>query len=423
MAVSLGPLRLARNDRPDGRSGVPVTCGVTAPRGFVAAGVHCGLKKEKLDLAIIASTAAEPATVAGVFTRNQVQAAPVLYCREVAAGGRARAIVANSGNANACTGESGLADTWAMAACTGAALEIDSEHVLVASTGVIGVPLPMPTVLAGIDLAAAELGPDGGQRAAEAILTTDTRPKIDALRLELAGGEVTLGGIAKGAGMMAPDMATTLAFVTTDAKVAPAALDLALRRAVEPTFNSVTVDGDTSTNDSILVLANGAAGVEVASADDLERFTDALERLLGRLAVALIADGEGANRVIEVRVGGARTDAAARQVATTIANSPLVKTAYRTGQPNWGRFMGAIGRSGVDVVEHRIAIAVSAAGERVEVVSGGLGVTDDLEPLGRAMLADHSVLHVDLGLGSGRWTVWTCDLSEGYIQINASYIS
>ena len=423
MAVSLGPLRLARNDRPDGLSGVPVTCGVTAPRGFVAAGVHCGLKKGELDLAIIASTAAEPATVAGVFTRNQVQAAPVLYCREVAAGGRARAIVANSGNANACTGESGLADTWAMAACTGAALEIDSEHVLVASTGVIGVPLPMPTVLAGIDLAAAELGPDGGQRAAEAILTTDTRPKIDALRLELAGGEVTLGGIAKGAGMMAPDMATTLAFVTTDAKVAPAALDLALRRAVEPTFNSVTVDGDTSTNDSILVLANGAAGVEVASADDLERFTDALERLLGRLAVALIADGEGANRVIEVRVGGARTDAAARQVATTIANSPLVKTAYRTGQPNWGRFMGAIGRSGVDIVEQRIAIAVSAAGERVEVVSGGLGVTDDLEPLGRAMLADHSVLHVDLGLGSGRWTVWTCDLSEGYIQINASYIS
>ena len=400
-----------------------MSCGVTAPRGFVASGVHCGLKKEKLDLAIIASTAAEPATVAGVFTRNQVQAAPVLYCREVAAGGRARAIVANSGNANACTGESGLADTWAMAACAGAALEMDSEHVLVASTGVIGVPLPMSTVLAGIDLAAAELGPDGGRRAAEAILTTDTRPKIEVERVELAGGEVTIGGIAKGAGMMAPDMATTLAFVTTDAKVAPAALDLALRKAVEPTFNSVTVDGDTSTNDSILVLANGAAGVEAASGKDLERFTDALERLLGRLAVALIADGEGANRVIEIRVGGARTDAAARQVATTIANSPLVKTAYRTGQPNWGRFMGAIGRSGVDIVEQRIAIGVSAAGVTVEVVRGGLGVTDDLEPMGRAMLADHSVLHVDLGLGSGRWTVWTCDLSEGYIQINASYIS
>ncbi len=400
-----------------------MSCGVTAPRGFVASGIHCGLKEEKLDLAILASTAAEPAAMAGVFTRNQVQAAPVLYCREVAAGGRARAIVANSGNANACTGESGLADTWAMAACAGAALEIDSEHVLVASTGVIGVLLPMPTVLAGIDLAAAELGRDGGRQAAEAILTTDTRPKIDALRVELAGGEVTIGGIAKGAGMMAPDMATTLAFVTTDAKVAPAALDLALRRAVEPTFNSVSVDGDTSTNDSILLLANGAAGVEAASGKDLVRFTDALERLLGRLAVALIADGEGANRVIEVRVGGARTDAAARQVATTIANSPLVKTAYRTGQPNWGRFMGAIGRSGVDIVEQRIAIAVSGAGERVEVVRGGLGVTEDLEPLAQAMLADHSVLHVDLGLGSGRWTVWTCDLSEGYIQINSSYIS
>jgi len=400
-----------------------VSCGVTAPRGFVAAGVHCGLKAEKLDLAIIASTAAEPAAVAGVFTRNQVQAAPVLYCREVAASGRARAIVANSGNANACTGESGLADTWTMAACAGAALEIDSEHVLVASTGVIGVLLPMPKVLAGIDQAAAELGADGGQRAAEAILTTDTRTKIEAETVELGGGEVTIGGVAKGAGMMAPDMATTLAFVTTDAAVVPAALDQALRRAVEPTFNSITVDGDTSTNDSILVLANGAAGVEAASAKDLERFTDALERLLGRLAVALVADAEGANRVVEIRVGGARTNAAARQVATTIANSPLVKTAYRTGQPNWGRVMGAIGRSGVDIVEQRIAIAVSTPEERVEVVRGGLGVTEDLEPLGRAMLADHSVLHVDLGLGSGEWTVWTCDLSEGYIQINASYIS
>lgn len=397
--------------------------GVTAPRGFVASGVHCGLKEEKLDLALIASTTSEPAAMAGVFTRNQVQAAPVLYCREVAAGGRARAIVVNSGNANACTGESGLADTWAMAACVGAALDIDSDHVLVASTGVIGVPLPMPTVLAGIDRAATELDPDGGSRAAEAILTTDTRTKIEVETVELAGGEVTIGGIAKGAGMTAPDMATTLAFVTTDAKVAPAALDSALRKAVEPTFNSVTVDGDTSTNDSILLLANGAAGVEAASGKDLERFTEALERLLGRLAVALIADGEGANRVIEVHVGGARTDAAARQVATTIANSPLVKTAYRTGQPNWGRFMMAIGRAGVDIVEQRIAISASASGEHVEVVRDGLGVADDLDPLERAMLADHSVLEVDLGLGSGSWTVWTCDLSEGYVQINASYIS
>ncbi|MCY3965769.1 MAG: bifunctional glutamate N-acetyltransferase/amino-acid acetyltransferase ArgJ [Acidobacteria bacterium] len=400
-----------------------MSAGVTAPRGFVAAGVHCGLKDEKLDLALIASTTSEPAAMAGVFTRNQVQAAPVLYCREVAAGGRARAIVANSGNANACTGDAGLADTRAMAERTASALDLDSDHVLVASTGVIGVPLPMPTVLGGIDLAAAELGPDGGSRAAEAILTTDTRTKIETLSVELEGGEVTIGGIAKGAGMMAPDMATTLAFVTTDAKAAPEALDMALRRAVEPTFNSVTVDGDTSTNDCVLLLANGAAGVEAASAADLDRFAAGLEHVLGRLAVALIADGEGANRVIEIRVGGARTDAAARQVATTIANSPLVKTAYRTGQPNWGRFMGAIGRSGIDVVEQRIAISAGAGGERIEVVRDGLGVTDDLEPLERAMLADHSVLEVDLGLGSGSWTVWTCDLSEGYVQINASYIS
>ncbi|MCY3927123.1 MAG: bifunctional glutamate N-acetyltransferase/amino-acid acetyltransferase ArgJ [Acidobacteria bacterium] len=400
-----------------------MSAGVTAPRGFVAAGVHCGLKDEKLDLALIASTTSEPAAMAGVFTRNQVQAAPVLYCREVAAGGRARAIVANSGNANACTGDAGLADTRAMAERTASALDLDSDHVLVASTGVIGVPLPMPTVLGGIDLAAAELGPDGGSRAAEAILTTDTRTKIETLSVELEGGEVTIGGIAKGAGMMAPDMATTLAFVTTDAKAAPEALDMALRRAVEPTFNSVTVDGDTSTNDCVLLLANGAAGVEAASAADLDRFAAGLEHVLGRLAVALIADGEGANRVIEIRVGGARTDAAARQVATTIANSPLVKTAYRTGQPNWGRFMGAIGRSGIDVVEQRIAISAGADGERIEVVRDGLGVTDDLEPLERVMLADHSVLEVDLGLGSGSWTVWTCDLSEGYVQINASYIS
>ena len=281
----------------------------------------------------------------------------------------------------------------------------------------------MPTVLAGIDQAATELGPGGGVSAAEGILTTDTRPKIKVEKVGLAGGEVTIGGIAKGAGMMAPDMATTLAFVTTDAKASPETLDLALRKAVEPTFNSVTVDGDTSTNDCVLMLANGAAGVEAESADDLERFTAGLQRVLGRLAVALIADAEGANRVIEVRVKGARTDAAARQVANTIANSPLVKTAYRSGQPNWGRFMGAIGRAGVDIVEQRIGIAVLADGERVEVVRGGLGVSDNLEGLARTMLADHTVLEVDLGLGAGRWTVWTCDLSEGYIEINASYIS
>ena len=400
-----------------------MSCGVTAPQGFVAAGVHCGLKKRRLDLSIIASTADEPSALAAVFTRNQVQAAPVHYCREVLAGGRARAIVANSGNANACTGEPGLADARAMAERAGAALDMDPGHVLVASTGVIGVPLPMPTVFAGIDQAANELGPGGGVSAAEGILTTDTRPKIKVEKVGLAGGEVTIGGIAKGAGMMAPDMATTLAFVTTDVKASPETLDLALRKAVEPTLNSVTVDGDTSTNDCVLVLANGAAGVEAESPDDLDRFTAGLQRVLGRLAVALIADAEGANRVIEVRVKGARTDAAARQVANTIANSPLVKTAYRSGQPNWGRFMGAIGRAGVDIVEQRIGIAVLADGERVEVVRGGLGVSDKLEGLARTMLADHTVLEVDLGLGAGRWTVWTCDLSEGYIEINASYIS
>ena len=400
-----------------------MSCGVTAPRGFVAAGVHCGLKKRRLDLSIVASTASEPSALAAVFTRNQVQAAPLLYCREVLAGGRARAIVANSGNANACTGEPGLADARAMAERTGAALGMDPAHVLVASTGVIGVPLPMPTVLAGIDRAAAELGTGGGVAAAEGILTTDTRPKIKVEKVALAGGEVTIGGIAKGAGMMAPDLATTLAFVTTDAKASPEALDRALRTAVEPTFNSVTVDGDTSTNDCVLMLANGAAGVEAKSADDLDRFTAGLQRVLGRLAVALVADAEGANRVIEVRVKGARTDAAARQVANTIANSPLVKTAYRSGQPNWGRFMGAIGRAGVDIVEQRIGISVLAEGERVEVVRGGLGASDNLEGLARTMLADHTVLEVDLGLGAGRWTVWTCDLSEGYIEINASYIS
>lgn len=400
-----------------------MSCGVTAPRGFVAAGVHCGLKKRRLDLSMIASTADEPSTLAAVFTRNQVQAAPVLYCREILAGGLARAIVANSGNANACTGEPGLADARAMAERAGAALDMDPGHVLVASTGVIGVPMPMPTVLAGIDQAATELGPGGGVSAAEGILTTDTRPKIKVEKVDLAGGEVTIGGIAKGAGMMAPDMATTLAFVTTDVKASPEALDLALRTAVEPTFNSITVDGDTSTNDCILLLANGAAGVEAESADDLEGFAAGLQRVLGRLAVALIADAEGANRVIEIRVKGARTDAAARQVANTIANSPLVKTAYRSGQPNWGRFMGAIGRAGVDIVEQRIGIAVLAEGERVEVVRGGLGVSDNLEGLARTMLADHTVLEVDLGLGAGRWTVWTCDLSEGYIEINASYIS
>ena len=397
--------------------------GVASPQGFKAAGVHAGIKRRKLDLALVATE--RPATVAGALTLNQVQAAPVHYCREVLREGTAKAILVNSGNANACTGEQGMEDTKAMARACAAALGTEASEVLVASTGVIGVQLDMPPILEAVPKIAAVLGADdaSGAAAAEAILTTDTVPKAAALQFETAGGVVTLGGMTKGSGMIAPAMevphATTLGFVTCDAAVELDDLRAVLARANEATYNSITVDGDTSTNDTLCVLANGAAGGPSLQGDDLDLFERALTELLGYLARSIVYDGEGATRLIEVRVGGAQSESDARAVAQTVANSPLVKTAFHSGEPNWGRFLMATGRAPARVEESRVSIALNGT----RIVEAGRGCLDDLEVVAEGMRRPEVVLQIDLGLGDGAAAVWTCDLSQQYVHINASYIS
>jgi glutamate N-acetyltransferase/amino-acid N-acetyltransferase len=386
-----------------------------SPAGFRAAGVHCGVKREKPDLALLVSEV--PASVAGVFTTNRVKAAPVRYTQAAVARGRAQAIVVNSGNANACTGEPGLADAAEMATLTGAALDLDPELVLVASTGVIGVPLPMEAIRRGIPHAARSLAADGSA-AAEAIRTTDRFAKTAAVRLDLGGVRVTIGGMAKGAGMIHPNMATTLCFLTTDAALPPAVLRLALTRAVADSFNSITVDGDTSTNDTVLLLANGrAGGAPITNGAELTRFTAGLTAVASELAKMVVRDGEGASRLVAIEVAGALSDAEAHQAAMTVANSLLVKTALHGGDPNWGRILAALGRSGVEMAEDRTDVLFGD----LEVVRGGLGVPGVAAAAAAILAQDEVTVRIHLGSGSGTSRVWTCDLSEEYVRINGSY--
>lgn len=404
---------------------LPVAGHVTAPQGFFAAGVHCGLKPGRPDLALVVSD--RLAAAAGVFTTNRVQAAPVRYSRRALESGTARAIVVNSGNANACTGERGERDARAMAQGTAHALGIAPEHVLVASTGVIGVPLPIAKIEAGIAAAAGlVLGQRddaqrqaGGAEAASAILTTDTRAKTLALRVELPGGPVTVGGMAKGAGMIHPDMATTLAFLTTDAAIEAPLLRALLRDAVDRSFNCITVDGDTSTNDCMLVMANGAAEVPVAGDEAVDRFAAALRAACLELAKMVVRDGEGATKLLTIRVSGARSDAEAKQAAMAVATSLLVKTAVHGGEPNWGRILSAVGRSGAQMREEKTRIFLGD----LEIVSGGVGALTDLAPAAAALAQPEIELTIELGLGPGTAQVYTCDLSAEYVRINGSYIS
>ncbi len=397
---------------------VVVAGGVTAPAGFVTAGVAAGIKRTgALDLAILASTT--PATAAGLFTTNLATAAPVLVSREhlEATGGRARAIVVNSGCANACTGPAGMQVARLMCAETARALECEAEEVLVASTGVIGVQLDPRTVSAGIIDAAHQLGAAHHAAAARAIMTTDPFPKDHAVRADLPGGAVTIGGIAKGSGMIEPNMATMLAFLTTDAAVDARMLRQALADACDDTFNAITVDGESSTNDSVFLLANGASGVRVGPAD-YHRFVDALREVCLELALGIVRGGEGATKLVTVRVTGGATDACARKAARAIANSPLVKTAIHGGDPNWGRLVAVAGRSGAHF---------DLAGARVEV--GGVVLFeqgrpfDERAPQAAAHLRqkDVSVL-VDLGTGGPHEArIFTCDFSADYVKINAEY--
>ena len=388
---------------------------VTSPKGFRAVGVHCGVKREKPDLAILVSDV--PASAAGVFTTNKVKAAPVRYTQRAVADGRAQAVVVNSGNANACTGEPGLADSAEMAKLTAEALGLETGLVLVASTGVIGVPLPMEAIRSGIPQAAHSLSADGVS-AARAIMTTDRFPKTAAAQLEIEGVEVTIGGMAKGAGMIHPNMATTLCFLTTDASVPPAVLRRALACAVGDSFNAITVDGDTSTNDTVLLLANGCAGgPAITNGEALQRFTAALTLVAGELARMVVRDGEGATKMVEIAVEGAASEVEARQAAMTVANSLLVKTALHGGEPNWGRILAALGRSGVEMNEETTDVSFGA----LEVVHGGLGVNGVWDAAAAVLEEKDISIRIRLGVGNGAAKVWTSDLSEEYVRINGSY--
>lgn len=392
---------------------------ITAPLGFRAAAVAAGIKPGRSDLALIFADA--PCAAAGVFTQSRAAAAPVLVSREHLASGRARAVVINAGCANAATGAAGLRDAREMAAVTAASLGCTPQEVLVASTGVIGVPLPMERVRAGIAAAAGRLSREGGSDAANAILTTDTRPKTACVPVSIGGRAVTIGAMAKGAGMIAPNMATMLAFFTTDAALSPALLRRALVDAVGESLNRITVDGDTSTNDTALLLASGAAGAPEVAAEgpDLEAFRRGLTQAARALAEAIVRDGEGVTRIAQVRVEGAPSDSDADRIARTVAESALVKTALHGGDPNWGRILAAAGRAGVAVDLGRADIFVGD----VWVAEGGAARPYAEADAAAAMREDPVRLRLDVHAGQGRGWLWTSDLTHGYIDINAHYRS
>jgi len=392
---------------------------VTAPRGFRAAAVASGIKAEGLDLALL--VADRPSAAAGVFTRNRAQAAPVLVSREHLAAGQARAVVINAGCANAATGETGLRDARETARLVADAVECRPPEVVVASTGVIGVALPMGALRNGIPRAAAALAPDGGPIAARAIMTTDTRPKEVVVEFPLGGQTARVGGMAKGAGMIAPNMATMLCVLTTDAGIASPLLASALREAVGESLNRITVDGDTSTNDMAVVLASGAVSAPpiTGAGRDYDALRDALTQATRDLAEKIVRDGEGASRFAEVRVEGAMSPGDADRIARTIAESPLVKTALHGGDPNWGRILAAVGRSGIAVDIDRVDIHLGP----VWVAEGGRARAYAESEAHHAVTQDPVRIRVDLHAGKASGWIWTCDLTRAYVDINAHYRS
>jgi glutamate N-acetyltransferase/amino-acid N-acetyltransferase len=397
--------------------------GITAVPGILAGGVAAGLKPSgKKDLALIHSPT--PARAAAVFTSNQVKGAPVLVSMEHIRSGQVQAILASSGCANVCTGERGVKDAREMTKLVGDLLRIPATHVLIAATGVIGTALPMDKVRAAVPKLVKSLSPQGGRAAAEAILTTDTRPKEAAARLEVGGRSVTIGGIAKGVGMLEPHLATMFCFVATDAAVARGALGALVRRAVERSFNRITVDGDQSTSDTVAVLANGLAenAPLEAGSRGLRQLAAGLEAVMERLARQLVGDGEGATKLVTVSVRGAASRRDALLAARSVANSPHVKTAVNGGDPNWGRLMMALGKSAARVEQDKVAIDVQdARGAETLVERGMLRDGARLDRVREIMSRPEYEIAIDLGLGRGEDRVWTCDLSEEYVRINGKY--
>ena len=387
---------------------------ITSPEGFSAGATRAGINEraaDKPDLAVLFSEA--PCTAAAMFTTNRLKTASVMLSgRRVQEREKIRAVVVNSGCANTYVGEQGMADAVEMSQLAGESIGVESEDVFVASTGVTGVPLPMETIRAGIGRIT--LARDGGHELARAIMTTDTRPKEAAVRVKDGDVEFTIGGVAKGSGMIHPDLATLLCFIATDANVEKGFLQEALKKAVDASFNMISVDGDTSPNDTVLVMANGMRGSVPPAA-----FEAALERLCVSLARGIVADGEGATRLIEVTIAGAAGTLEARAAARTVVGSSLVKAAVYGADPNWGRVMAAVGRSGVEVEEARFDMAIGG----IAMVKGGKALPFS-EAAVRKLLQDKEVtVGVNLNLGSGSATAWGCDLSPEYVTINSEYMT
>ena len=397
---------------------IEIAGGITAPSGFSAGVAECGIKYNgRPDITVIVSDI--PASCAGVFTTNRIKAAPVLVSREHVRNGIARAIIANSGNANACTGEDGIEAAMAMAAETARLIHCDPSEILVASTGVIGQKFPTRKVIKSLASAVSNLSSANDNKAATAIMTTDTLPKETAVAVDIGGTEVKIGAIAKGAGMICPDMATMLCFVTTDADIETSALRKALRQAAGASFNCITVDGDMSTNDTVLVLANGKAGnptIRIRS-KAFDTFTDVLTHVCLKLAKEIVKDGEGATKFITINVKGAPGKEDARKVGLAIANSQLVKTAFFGEDPNWGRIICAAGYSGVPVEETNITIILSGS----TVFENGIAVNFDEKELRNNMSQDDITLDIDLNMGKAETTIYTTDMSYEYVKINAEY--
>lgn len=388
------------------------------PAGFRAAGIHCGIKARRPDLALVCSD--RPAAAAGMFTQIATRAAPVAINERKLRSGRAQAVLVNSGNANACTGRRGFDDARSMATAAAAALAIPEDLVLATSTGVIGIPLPVERITAAAPALVEALGADG-MPAARAMMTTDAFPKVASATVELDGGGATIAGLAKGAGMVHPEMATMIAVLTTDAVVGVEALRTALRKAVDATFNCISVDGDTSTSDSVFALANGASGLEAITGpgEAYEAFTAGLADVSGRLARLIVGDGEGAHRVLEVAVQGARSDADARLVGKAVMTSLLVKTAFRGAQLNWGRVAAAVGRSGAEVDPDRLSISIG----EVEVARGCVGLPEAYDRAQPLLEQEHVPLSIGLGLGAGAFTGWASDLGEEYVAFNSGVLT
>jgi glutamate N-acetyltransferase/amino-acid N-acetyltransferase len=391
---------------------------ITSAQGFLAGATYAGIRtytEDKLDLGIVYSEV--PCNVAGSFTTNKIKSPSVVLDQQRVSTGRAQALVVNSGIANTCVGEQGMTDAVEMAALAAKYLDIEPELVLPSSTGLVGVELPMALIRSGVGKV--QLSADGGHAMARAIRTTDTRSKEFAVSFQVAGNSYVLGGIAKGSGMVHPNMATMLAFLTTDAPVEQGFLQAALTRAVDSSFNMITIDGDTSTNDSVILFANGVAGGDpIASGSAGEQvFRQALEEICVALAKEIARDGEGATKLIQVNVQGALNESDARAAARAVASSILVKSAVHGGDPNWGRIIVALGYSGAELVESRVALYIN----EVCIMEGGRPIPFFKDAVVLTMSGPEIRLGLDLNLGNASATAWGCDLSEEYVTFNSAY--